>query len=328
MKPFKTIDEQIEILRGRNLKFKNIDRAKRYLLDYNYYNVINFYSKFFMNKENNTYYDDIYFENILEVHHFDKEIKTAIFEAIMEVERHFKSILAYDYCSVYKDDLHSYLNIDNYNKKYQNEVQNFIDMLNKLINKYKKKKDQNSIKHYANNHAYIPFWIIVDYLTLGNIIYFYKIINIKEKNLVAAHLSFFIKENLETDTVKNVSPRLIGNALENIRELRNITAHNKILLGFKFKNDLPFYEDLNLKYNMNKIDNRQNVYCTILYLQFFLSHNQYANLNNKIRKRINNLKKKIPKEYFDKIILSLGFPENLEKIQLKSYTDLYPDDLN
>lgn len=322
-KPFKTIDEQIEILKSRELKFKNIDRSKRYLLDYNYYNVINFYSKFFINKETNLYYDDVYFEDILEVHYFDKEIKTAMFEAIMEVERHFKSILAHNYCGIFKEDLYSYLDVKTYNHKYVVEATDMTHKLSKLILKNKKDKKYNSIKHYVYTHNCVPFWILVDYLSLGDVFYFYKYSSEKVRNHVAADLSNFIIENLSKNDIKPIPSKLIQNIIWNIRELRNITAHNNILLGFKCSNDLPYYEELHERYNIRNTDNRQSVYNTIIAMQFFLSHNQYANLNNKIRKRVNKLKNKIPFIYFEKVISSLGFPENWEKIDIISYENMY-----
>lgn len=47
-KEFKTIDEQIQILKSRNLTIPDEQRAKDYLLSNNYYNIINGYSKPFL----------------------------------------------------------------------------------------------------------------------------------------------------------------------------------------------------------------------------------------------------------------------------------------
>lgn len=46
IKPFRTLDEQLNILHKRGLHISDYPRAKRYLLTNNYYNVINGYSKF------------------------------------------------------------------------------------------------------------------------------------------------------------------------------------------------------------------------------------------------------------------------------------------
>lgn len=193
MKPFKTLEEQIEILKQRNLKFKDEERAKRYLLDYNYYNIINYYSKFFMNIKVNKYYEGVYFEDILEVHHFDKEIKHSVFKSIMEIERHFKSILAYNYTKIFKDNLYSYLDINNYESNLILDVANTTSLFSKKISLKSREKNNNSIKHYINNHNSVPFWILVDHLTFGEVIKFYKLNKEKIRNAVVKDLIYFWK---------------------------------------------------------------------------------------------------------------------------------------
>ena len=79
MKPFKTIDEQYDLLLSRGLSFTNEEKAKQYLLNNNYYNVINCYAKFFMNEQDK----------------FLPEIKSVLFKYIIEAEKHLKSIIAY-----------------------------------------------------------------------------------------------------------------------------------------------------------------------------------------------------------------------------------------
>ena len=48
VKEFKTINEQIEILKMRGLVFDNEEFAKEKLLETNYYNTINGYKKLFI----------------------------------------------------------------------------------------------------------------------------------------------------------------------------------------------------------------------------------------------------------------------------------------
>ncbi|WP_206424107.1 hypothetical protein [Vaginisenegalia massiliensis] len=47
-KPFKTIDEQIEILTSRKLIIKNEDAAKESLMRFGYYEIINGYKNPFL----------------------------------------------------------------------------------------------------------------------------------------------------------------------------------------------------------------------------------------------------------------------------------------
>ncbi|WP_437130730.1 hypothetical protein [Peptostreptococcus russellii] len=51
------------------------------------------------------------------------------------------------------------------------------------------------------------------------------------------------------------------------------------------------------------------------FLQLFLSYNEFATLNNTIKENIDILKKMIDNEYFIKVLDSIGFPENWEKLQ-------------
>lgn len=320
MKPFKTLDQQLKILEDRNLKFNDKKEAKQYLLEYNYYNVVNAYSKFFINSDTSKYYDDVYFEDILEIHHFDKVVKTVIFEGIIEAERHFKSILAYCYCKHFKNGLYSYLDIKTYGSKDIIKVSRQISNFANTLNYYKeKKRNNNSIKHYYKVHSVVPFWVLVDYLTLGEVTYFYNLLPDKIKNDVAKELAKFVKDNLSTTSIKDIHFNVIQKGLENLTELRNITAHNNKMLETTLKNDLPFYADIHTPLNILNSDNRQSIYNSILYLKFFINYNQYAKINNTIRKRMNNLRGKIKNHsYTNKLFSSIGLPNELQIMQLKT----------
>ena len=52
MKPFKTIDEQIEILKDRHLKFINEEAAKSNLISYGYYEIVNGYKDYLLLSSN------------------------------------------------------------------------------------------------------------------------------------------------------------------------------------------------------------------------------------------------------------------------------------
>ena len=153
MKPFKTIDEQYDLLLSRGLAFTNEEKAKQYLLNNNYYNIINCYAKFFMNEQDKflpwTNFDEITHNNLLSplrikytedmsgstitslewvviniwpYSFFDKELKSVLFKYIIEAEKHLKSIIAYRFSEMYKDIDYSYLVSTNYSSKNLLEV--------------------------------------------------------------------------------------------------------------------------------------------------------------------------------------------------------------
>ena len=50
-KEFKTLDEQIEILKSRGMDIQDEEDTRKYLLSNNYYNIINGYSKPFLEEK-------------------------------------------------------------------------------------------------------------------------------------------------------------------------------------------------------------------------------------------------------------------------------------
>ena len=58
-KPFKTIDEQMELLNSRNLTFKNPETVKSSLIKYGYYEIINGYKDNFLITTNSVINDFI-----------------------------------------------------------------------------------------------------------------------------------------------------------------------------------------------------------------------------------------------------------------------------
>lgn len=153
-KQFNNLDEQILKFKSRNLKIENEEKAKDYLLYSNYYNVSNYFGKFFM-IETDKYEDGTTFNNLMSLHHFDKEIKSIFFKYIIESEKHVKSIISYRYSKYYKDIAYPYLEIANYNKDRDIlALANFISSLSNIIKSQKNGK--NSISHYIQKYNHVP----------------------------------------------------------------------------------------------------------------------------------------------------------------------------
>ena len=114
MKPFKTIEEQIATLKIRGLSITDESKAAKYLLSNNYYNIINGYSKFFQHPGTDTYIDSVTFDEVSSLYTFDKDVKRAILQAILEAEHHIKSITAHRFAEAYPSQKYAYLNTNSY----------------------------------------------------------------------------------------------------------------------------------------------------------------------------------------------------------------------
>lgn len=83
-KPFKTYDEQIEILSNRDLDINNPKYTKISLSQVNYYNLINGYKALFLdntysNEVEDAYKDGSSFEEIYSLHEMNLELKEVVF---------------------------------------------------------------------------------------------------------------------------------------------------------------------------------------------------------------------------------------------------------
>ena len=304
-KPFKTIDQQIELLEKRNLKFKDKEKAKEILLRNNYYNLINNFSKFMINGFNN-YEDNTYFENILIVHDLDRELKKILFEYLTEIESIFKAMLIYEYCKEYQEE-YAFLNIRNYDKNNLSSAFSVISTYTNIINFYSNDKKANAIKHYISNHNDVPLWVLSSFLTLGQSIYFYNTLTPTLKYTIVKN---HINNNLSTgNKIIRLNFAVFSSILENIRQIRNVVAHNNRLINFKCKNNIKYINGL---HNQDKRKSRQTVYSTILTFKCFLDTNKYTNLENRLSSLVENFYNSMDnKNHATRVLDSLGFPNEL-----------------
>lgn len=97
-KGFKTIDEQIEILRARGLDIEDVDDAKTFLLRNNYYRVSGYSLTL---RKNDVFAKSATFKNIEDIYNFDHEFRHIILHYIETIEVQMKSIYAYEFTKAY-----------------------------------------------------------------------------------------------------------------------------------------------------------------------------------------------------------------------------------
>ena len=97
-KDFKTIDEQIELLRSRGLTIEDEAEAKDFLLRNNYYRVSGYSLTL---RKNDVFAKSATFQNIEDIYNFDHEFRHIILHHIETIEVQMKSIYAYEFTKVY-----------------------------------------------------------------------------------------------------------------------------------------------------------------------------------------------------------------------------------
>lgn len=115
-KQFKTIAEQIELLKSRGLVINDEDATSKYLLHHNYYNIINGYSKYFP-RRGETYTMGTSFDEVAQLYSFDSKLRHSLLDATITAESHLRSIFAYRFAEAYPDIPYAYLNTSCYDEK-------------------------------------------------------------------------------------------------------------------------------------------------------------------------------------------------------------------
>ncbi len=234
--------------------------------------------------------------------------------SILDAEHHLKSIFAYRFAEEYKGKHYAYLDINSYSDKEVLNVGFLISKLSKIINK-NKNYPNNSIYYYEKKYKDVPIWVLVDYLEFGDLVHLIKCLPESLQNKISKDLTSFI---LDKDNKNKFSPKIMISFMENIREVRNICAHNNRLLDFKCRADTKYFKDLHEKNDINQNQKRTRTYSTFINLQCFLSKTEYTILNNTLRKRFKYLSNKVTSIEMNEITKLLGFPDDWYKKEAMS----------
>lgn len=240
-KDFKNLDEQIKILKNRNMIISKED--KNNLLYFNYAHIIYNYSKFFLSEDKINYKKNTKLKNLIEFWKFERELMSWIMPYIYRFEHIFKSTISYIIAEI---DPFAHYGEEIYNeKKYQNVLKIKREIINKEIFYI---KSSNYIKNKT------PIWMIINDLTFNQLIKLFECLKSEYKDEFLEKIEYKFK--------KSNFPR----RCRIIKEFRNRESHNGIIhKAFKLKRSKnPLYlnncilalssilENKNIKINLAK----------------------------------------------------------------------------
>ena len=304
-KTFKTIDEQIEILKSRNIIINDYDKAYKILSKNNYYYLINGYKDLFIDKasKEEKYIKNTKLEEIYALYEFDKDIKINFLKYLLLIENEIDSYIAYEFSKVYGHK--NYLipnNFNNLNFK-NNLIDKFINDVNLEI-QYQYKNSNEMIVHYIDKYNYVPLWVLVRVLSFGKISRFYSLMKPKEQNTISK------KYNLRINEFKII--------LHNLTLVRNICAHDEKLYDIKMKSRISnniYHKKLKIESkNGNYQYATRDLFSIVIALKLLLEKEQFYKFYTEIMKSIEILKKQLITITLDKVMYRMGFPKNYKKL--------------
>lgn len=314
MKEFKTIDEQIDLLKTRNVLFDDEENAKKILLNSNYYNIINGYKDLFLDDINlQTFKKGTTFEEIYAVYEFDRQLRNIFLEYILKIENSLRSLVAYYFSKTYGND--NYLKIDNFEtlkntnasdetkRKQLKFIQAMIGNINKdLANSI----ENNYINHYIFNYGFIPLWVLVNILSFGEICHFYKLMKQSDRIKIAKQF--------------NINESDLTSLLNLLCATRNLCAHDERLYNYKFSNtasinNTKYHSLLGLPIkNKRYLIGKNDLFAVIIALKLLLKEDDYSRFHHKLFSRIMSIKSKLKTINLQDLLDLMNFPNNWHDI--------------
>lgn len=304
VKQFKTIDEQIEILKDKGLIINDEEKTKKILLRENYF-FINGYRHVFMKpSDNKRFIEGATFDELYALFSFDRNLRNIMFKYLLIVENNLKSIFSYHLSSKYGYKEKDYLKLSNFNTDISKHRQ-VTDVINKMKRQIRvNAKQHTATLHYLTNYGYIPMWILVKVLSFGIISELYMILKIEDKKEIAKYYG--------------VDEEELSVFLPIMSNYRNLCAHEDILYDHKTQRGIPnnkYHHMLNIPVvEYEYIYGKNDLYSLVIMFKYMLSPDDFRLLIYELGYEIDVLDGKVDSIPINKILDNIGFPTNWRDI--------------
>lgn len=285
-KEYKSNEELIEHLISNGVIIKNKENALNNIEKYTYYSIVNTYKEVF--KNDGKYYSNVTFEEIYSLYDFDKNLKSIFLKYTLEIEQVVKSLISNVVSEKY--GIEDYLKYSCFD---QNANKDSID---KMIMSINEEIDKNcgkhaAISHYKNTYGFIPLFVLVKIMTMGQISRYYGLLKQEDRQRVSKYFG--------------ISDKLLKQILLNVTLVRNFSAHNNRLYTFHSKFFISF-KLIDSAYSTS--DNSTNLYMIMKCMEKLLDNDKKKKFIDQINEEIDELSKNLKVINIKTILNIIGFP--------------------
>lgn len=303
-KIFKTLDEQVDILKSKGLIINDEKMAKNVLFKENYF-FLSGYRHMLTMKNGKYFLPGSTFEELYAIFKFDRKIRNIFFKNILIVENNMKSIMSYQLSKKYGYREKEYLDPNNYIQD-NLKTRQVKDLLSKIKRQVRVNgKHHTATLHYLDNYGYVPLWIMVKVLSFGIIAEFYTILKPNDQISIAQ--------------VYDLSPTELADYLSILSNFRNLCAHEDILYDHRTQRVIPdcnYHRNLNIEKNDEDeyIYGKNDLFALVIILKRMLSKEEFLEMEKELKFRIKQLDDIINVVPLSTILNRIGFPNNWEEI--------------
>ena len=286
MKEYKSNDDLINHLISKGVIIENKKDAARKIEKYTYYAIVNTYKEVF--KDGDKYFNSVTFDEIYSLYDFDKNLRAIFLKYALEIEVIIKSLIANTISKKY--------GIENYFDRKSFDINADSDSVSGLIYNIEEELNKNygkhaAITHYLGVYGYVPPFVLVKVLTLGEISRFYGLLKQSDRQAISKYFK--------------ISDKLLKQILVNLTLARNISAHSDRLYTFRSKFFIS-YKLVDKTYN--KYNNSTNFYMLVNCMKLLLDEEHFKEFQKQIDKEITKLSNKLKSISIKDILCIMGYP--------------------
>ena len=277
-----TFQDQVTLLKQRQLIIDNDSKAIDYLSEISYYRLSAYFLPY--QKTKDTFNPNTNFKQIIDTYSFDRELRLLVFDCIERIEVAIRTQMVYT-MSMHYNDSHWQDNQKLFITPYYNKIGNLVDPYSDFQSIISKAKTARTpevfIKHYVATYSKPsnpPSWMCLELLTMGEL----------------SHLYGGLKNNSDKKRIANffdVHPTVFVSWLHTLTYVRNICAHHSRL----WNRDLAIEPEKLLKPVGNWVskpfENNKRMFYFICILKYLINR---ANPGNSLKDKLQNLFKKYP----------------------------------
>ncbi len=201
-KDFKSYSELIDILESRGLIINNRPYAESVLKRVSYYRLSAYSLSL---RKNDTFYNNVTFENVYELYQFDEELRSLILHYSSIIEISFRNHIAHYHSEKYGPL--GYLDNKNFDDPKSHSI--FIEKLEHAI---ARSDDVFVYHHKTDKNSVFPFWVAIESSSFGELSKCFKNLLVVDRNAIAKQYFGLSREYVE-------------NWLQCCTYIRNIAAH-------------------------------------------------------------------------------------------------------
>lgn len=280
-----SVEEQVDNLISIGLIVPDRNVAESILNDISYFRLIKAYS-LRLKEKNKNYFENVTFNEIVELYLFDANFRQILFPQIEKVEVNLRCRISNYFCCKY--GVFGYKNINNFGRKIYFE---------KLLSDIQEEIDRNAkspfIKNFSQHYegGQIPLYAAIETFSFGTLSKFYKNMKPQDKKAIA---KFY-----------GVGYKYFESWIESISFVRNVCAHYGRLYNAK----LPKTPILYNQYTNLKIGNFR-IFAILICLKHLIPNDRHWN------NFVDNIQLLFDK-YPEVDERCMGFPKNWKQLLLQ-----------